>query len=342
MEIGVAALGGDSCGVGPSIVGPVGLSATTTRRRPAGNRGQGAAARARGCHDHAMTAVSGFGVGWRPELAAVLADRTDLGFVEVIAEHLPLRAVARPAPTDLGVPVVAHGIGLSLGGAERPDPARLRRLADVAQALGSPLVSEHVAFVRAGGTEAGHLLPIPYSRDALDVLVANVRIACEQLPVPLALENPAALARWPDDELSPADFLAELVDRTDALLLVDVANFHGDTINHGLDPAATFDRLPWERVAYLHVAGGVMRDGRYHDTHLHPVGPGQLALLAEAVSRFPPSRPAAYLFERDGSYPPVAEFHAECDRVQAAASGQRTRARGPGGHRRTGAVRDDG
>ncbi|WP_232794395.1 MULTISPECIES: DUF692 domain-containing protein [Pseudofrankia] len=271
-----------------------------------------------------MTALAGFGVGWRPELAAALAERTDLTFVEVIAENVPLDRHGRPprsgsAATDLGVPVVPHGIGLSLGGAEPPDPARVRRLAAVAEAVGAPLVSEHVAFVRADGHEAGHLLPVPYTRDALDVLVANVRIACAELPVPLALENPGALLRWPDDELTPADFLAELVERTDAHLLVDVANFHGDTVNHGLDPAATFDRLPWERVAYLHVAGGVIQHHRYHDTHLHPVGPAQLELLAEAVRRLPPGR-AAYLLERDGHYPPVAEFHAECDRAVMAAT----------------------
>lgn len=277
------------------------------------------------CNDRDMTALAGFGVGWRPDLAAILAERADLTFVEVIAENVPLdrhgRATvwAGPAPTDLGLPVVPHGVGLSLGGAEPPDPTRLRRLADVAAALGAPLVSEHVAFVRADNREAGHLLPIPYTRDALDVLVANVRIACAELPVPLALENPGALLRWPGDELTPADFLAELVERTDARLLVDVANFHGDTVNHGLDPAVTLDRLPWERVAYLHIAGGVLRDGRYHDTHLHPVGPEQLALLAEAVRRIPPGR-AAYLLERDGHYPPAAEFHAECDRVVATAT----------------------
>jgi len=271
-----------------------------------------------------MAAVAGFGVGWRPELAAALAERPDLGFVEVIAENVALDRHGRPrgagsAPTGLGVPVVAHGVGLSLGGADAPDPARLRRLAAVAEAVCAPLVSEHVAFVRADGHEAGHLLPVPYTRDALDVLVANIRIACAELPVPLALENPGALLRWPDDELAPADFLTEVALRTDARLLVDVANFHGDTINHGLDPAATFDRLPWERVAYLHVAGGVTHDHRYHDTHLHPVGPGQLELLAEAVRRLPAGR-AAYLLERDGHYPPVAEFHAECDRVVAAAA----------------------
>ncbi|WP_338084471.1 DUF692 domain-containing protein [Candidatus Frankia nodulisporulans] len=277
------------------------------------------------CDDRGVTGVSGFGVGWRPELAALLARRIGLGFVEVIAENVGLdgRALSAPwpgpAPVEVGVPVVVHWIGLSLGGAESPDPARLRRLADVAGVVGAPLVSEHVAFVRADGYEAGHLLPVPYTRDALDVLVANVRIACAELPVPLALENPAALLRWPDDDLAPADFLAELTERTEALLLVDVSNFYGDTVNHGLDPAAAFDRLPWERVAYLHVAGGVMREGRYHDTHLHPVWPRQLELLADAVGRFPPGR-AAYLLERDGCYPPAAVFHAECDRVQAAAA----------------------
>lgn len=262
-------------------------------------------------------------MGWRPELAALLARRVGLGFVEVIAENIGLDGNAMsaqgPGPVEVGVPVVVHGIGLSLGGAGRPDPARLRRLADIAGVVDAPLVSEHVAFVRAGGYEAGHLLPVPYTRDALDVLVANVGIACAELPVPLALENPAALLRWPDDELAPADFLAELTERTGALLLVDVANFYGDAVNHGLDPVAAFDRLPWERVAYLHVAGGVMREGRYHDTHLDPVGPRQLELLADAVGRFAPGR-AAYLLERDGCYPPAAEFHAECDRVQAAAA----------------------
>ncbi|CAO5234918.1 Endonuclease [Frankia sp. AgKG'84/4] len=275
------------------------------------------------CDDRGVSVVTGFGVGWRPELAGALAERTDLRFVEVIAENIGLdgRAFApgAPAPAELGVPVVVHGIGLSLGGAERPDPARLARLGAVAAAVGAPLVSEHVAFVRAGGYEAGHLLPVPYTRDALDVLVANIRIARAELPVPLALENVAALLRWPDDELEPADFLAELAERSGALLLVDVANLHGDMINHGVDPVEVFDRLPWENVAYLHVAGGVMRAGRYHDTHLHSVGAPQLTLLADAVGRFPPGQ-CAYLLERDGCYPPVEEFHAECDRVQAAAA----------------------
>ncbi len=49
-------------------------------------------------------------------------------------------------------------------------------------------MSEHVAFVRAGGREAGHLLPLPRSRAALDVLTSHVRSVQAELDVPLALE----------------------------------------------------------------------------------------------------------------------------------------------------------
>ena len=62
---------------------------------------------------------------------------------------------------ERGVPVIPHGVRLSLGGAEPLDPARVAHLAACAEALDAPLVSEHVAFVRAGGREAGHLLPVP-------------------------------------------------------------------------------------------------------------------------------------------------------------------------------------
>ncbi|NED64536.1 DUF692 domain-containing protein, partial [Streptomyces sp. SID10244] len=85
---------------------------------------------------------------------------------------------------DRGVTVVPHGVSLGLGGADRPDPGRLDALAERAAALRAPLVTEHIAFVRAGGPltasprlEAGHLLPVPLTRDALDVLCENVRVA---------------------------------------------------------------------------------------------------------------------------------------------------------------------
>ena len=266
----------------------------------------------------AASPLAGVGIGWREELAGFVAGRDGLGFVEVVAESIH---DDQPLPAGLeelarrGVPVVPHGVRLSLGSADEPDPARVGHLAGLAERLGAPLVSEHVAFVRGGGLEAGHLLPVPRTREALDVLVANVRLAQAELGVPLALEHVAALLEWPAPELDEAAFLTELLERTGALLLLDLANTYANARNHGGDPLAFLDALPLERIAYVHVAGGVERDGLYHDTHAHPTPPAVLGLVAELCAR---RDPPGVMLERDDAYPPEAELAAELDAITAA------------------------
>ena len=113
----------------------------------------------------------------------------------------------------------------SLGGAERPDAKRLRRLARLAERFNAPLVSEHIAFVRAGERESGHLLPVPRTEAALGVLCENIRLAQAELPVPLALENIASLVEWPSAELDEAEFLCQIVERTGGLAVIgSIAN----------------------------------------------------------------------------------------------------------------------
>jgi uncharacterized protein (UPF0276 family) len=262
----------------------------------------------------------GLGIGWRPELALVIDRRRDLGFVELIAEDFDGRGKL-PEPVELlrrrGVAVIPHGVSLSLGGAEPLDPTRVEALARLADRTAAPLVSEHIAFVRGGGLESGHLLPLPRTREALDVLVANVRAAQAILPVPLALENIATVFGWPDAEMDEAAFLTEILERTDALLLLDVANVYANARNHEYDPADFLDDLPLERIAYVHVAGGIERDGTYHDTHAVAVSPAVLDLLEELCART--SVPGVML-ERDDCFPSDAELNAELDAIHAAVS----------------------
>ncbi|WP_030690078.1 DUF692 domain-containing protein [Streptomyces globisporus] len=276
----------------------------------------------------------GIGIGWRPEIAEAVEALPGVDWVEVVAENI----CADHLPDSLtrlrerGVTVVPHGVSLGLGGADRPDPARLAALGEKAVALGAPLVTEHIAFVRAGGPltatpllEAGHLLPVPRTRDALDVLCENVRIAQDALPVPLALENIAALIAWPGEEMTEGRFLAELVERTGVRLLVDVANLHTNHVNRGEDPARALSELPVEAIAYVHVAGGVERDGVWHDTHAHPVPGPVLDILADLTSRV---SPPGVLLERDDDFPPAAELSGELEVIRGAVTA--SRAAGPG------------
>lgn len=265
-----------------------------------------------------MSGPAGVGIGWRAEIdrtVEALVGRGAADFVEVVAEDV--RPDAPPASLcrlrARGVTVVPHAVSLSLGGAQELRGDRVDHLAAVATALDAPLVSDHVCFVRAGGLESGHLLPVPRTRDALDVLVANVRAAQDRLPVPLALENIAALFAWPDAEMGEGAFLAELCARTGVGLVLDVANLHACAVNLGQDPAGVLDDLPLERVAYVHAAGGATGpDGLYHDTHAHPLGEPVLALLADLLARCSAlGRAPAVLLERDDRFPSDDELAGE-------------------------------
>ncbi|MFE9022933.1 DUF692 domain-containing protein [Streptomyces sp. NPDC007808] len=266
----------------------------------------------------------GTGIGWRPEIADAVERMPGIDWVETVAEnvcpgHLPKSLVRL---RERGVTVIPHGVSLGLGGADRPDAGRLAALAERVEALGAPLVTEHIAFVRAGGPltasprlEAGHLLPVPRTRDALGVLCENVRIAQDALPVPLAVENIAALISWPGEEMTEGQFLYELADRTGVRLLIDVANLHTNHVNRGEDPAKALAELPLEAIAYVHVAGGFERDGVWHDSHAHPVPQPVLDVLTDLASRV---RPPGVLLERDENFPEPAELERELGAIREA------------------------
>lgn len=264
------------------------------------------------------------GLAWRPELAwTIERNRRSLAITEFVVENFDAKALPRPL-LDLargGMTVVPHGIGLSLGSGDRPDRARLDRLSRAAEAVGAPFVSEHIAFVRGGGRETEHLLPVPRTREALEIVIENVREAIARLPVPLVLENIAHVFEWPEDELEDAEFVSAVLRETGARLLLDVANLAANARNFGWDARRWLDRVQLDRVAYVHIAGGVSGcDGFYHDTHEHSLAEPALALLAEVRARIPA---APVLLERDGNYGTREEIEAELAAIARVAGGAR-------------------
>ncbi|QIH99070.1 DUF692 domain-containing protein [Rhodococcoides fascians A21d2] len=260
----------------------------------------------------------GLGIGWRSEISGIVSQLPGLAFCEVIAESIGDQAPERL--TSLGVPVVTHGIGLSLGGAEPLEHNRIAHLERVASLLGSPIVSEHIAFVRADGIEAGHLLPMPRTREALTVLTRNIARTQDGLSVPLAVENIAALFDWPDDELTEGEFLSELVERTGVDLVLDIANVYANARNRRRDPWTELARLPLDRIAYCHIAGGTERDGVYHDSHTAAVPEEVLELLRTFTAA---GHRTPLMLERDGHYPPEVELLDELDAIADSAGLER-------------------
>jgi uncharacterized protein (UPF0276 family) len=256
---------------------------------------------------------------WRWE---VIRHRDELGAVEHVPEEVAGPAGIRELVLiGQAVPVLLHGIGLSLGSAEGLDPERLEHLARVVEAVRPPWFSEHVAFCRAGGVEIGHLAPLPFNREAVDTVAANVQELRRAIPgVPLLLENIAYNLQLPESQMTEAAFVRAVIEATDAGLLLDLENVHANSRNHGYDPLEHLESLPLERVVEVHLAGGTVRDGQYADSHTRPVPEESWDLLEWLAPR---AEVRAVIIERDDDLPPFEELLAEVRRAGEVLNGAR-------------------
>lgn len=257
----------------------------------------------------------------------VLVHRRRLGHVAVMAEHFFRRREAWPALARLKsfLPVVAHGVGLSLGSAEGLDRVHVGDLLEFLDFLRPAWFGEHIAFTRAGGRELGHLGPLPFNAEAVGVLAANVRALRPELPCPLILENISTPFALPGSTWSEPEFVTRALDATGCGLLLDLHNLHADAVNQGFDAAAALEALPLERVVEVHLAGGY-REGRWLiDSHTRPVPEEVFSLLARVAESG--ARPAVTL-EWDRDLPPFERLLEPLERAAkvVAAAPRSTRA----------------
>jgi len=255
------------------------------------------------------------GIGFRPELARFIEQQENIEFVEIVADDFKHVECIPQALRDLqrrGVTIIPHSLSLSVGGAERVTPERIKHLNSLAQYFDSPFVSDHIAFVRAGNIESGHLLPVRRSEANLAVVCENVESVKAGLTVPFVLENIACTFDWPDNEMDEVEFVKAIVERTDTRLLLDVSNLFANSHNLGFDAVDYLKRLPLERLEYVHMAGGIFKNGLYHDSHCHSLKEQSLKLLSalKGLSQVP-----RVMLERDDSFPPMPELAAELEAI---------------------------
>lgn len=250
------------------------------------------------------------GIGLRPQHHEwVIQQRPKLAWLEVHAEnfmtHGPLRndleLIARHYPISL------HGVGLSLGSVRPPDPDHLEHLRELVTRFEPELVSDHLSWSAVGDVHLPDLLPLPYTLEALKVVIGNVHRVQDALGHPLLLENPSRYVDMPATDLSEAEFLAEVVLRTGCGVLFDINNLYVSAVNRGADPAtelaAFLHTLPCESVAEIHLAGHSCLE----------LGNGQRLRLDDHGSAVCPEVWALYqsALTRLGSVPTLIEWDTE-------------------------------
>ena len=185
----------------------------------------------------------GFGLGLRPQhYTDILEGDPPVDWFEVISENYmvpggnPLRVLDQISER---YPCVMHGVSMSIASTAPFDEDYLDALVALSRRVKPKWISDHLCWTGVHGVNLHDLLPFPYTREALDHVVARIDHVQERIGRPLCLENVSTYVSFNESEMTEWEFIAEMTRRTGCWLLFDVNNVFVPHYNHGTD-ARTF------------------------------------------------------------------------------------------------------
>jgi uncharacterized protein len=239
-----------------------------------------------------------------PELVDVLEVEPQTTWIETDDPDRPYLARTEVLEHLAAFPFhkLVHSVGTPVGGSVRANAAQIPLLRETIDAFGSPWASEHLSFNLTPDFFTGFFLPPRQTEAGIDVYVDAIRALRDRLGVPLAVETGVNYLRPRRDEIPDADFMAEVAERADCGILLDLHNVYCNALN-GRQPLEQFvSGLPLERVWEVHVAGGFDLDGFWLDAHSGRI-PDQLERFCrELIPDLP--RVGALVFELFSSFLP--------------------------------------
>jgi hypothetical protein len=263
----------------------------------------------------------GFGLGLRPvHYADFLKKQQPVEWLEIISENymvqggLPLDHLNKIMAK---YPLAMHGVSLSIGTTDGLDMAYLKELKALAEHVQPLWISDHLCWTGVQGRNAHDLLPLPYSEEALKLVVRHVSQVQEMLGQRILLENVSSYLDYQSSEMSEWVFLREVAERADCLLLLDVNNICVSSVNHGFSAKEFLNHLPVERVQQIHLAGHSDHGDYIVDTHDHPVAEPVWDLYRYTCEHF---GEVATMIERDDNIPELGELLTELERARSIAA----------------------
>ena len=263
----------------------------------------------------------GFGLGLRSQHYQDIIDGNPaIDWLEVLSENYMVpggRPLAMLERIVERYPCVMHGVSLSIASTAPFDEEYLDGLNTLAKRVQPKWISDHLCWTGVHGVNLHDLLPIPYTREALDHVVSRVHYVQERLGRQLCLENVSTYVQFNQSEMPEWEFISELTRRTGCWLLFDVNNVFVSAFNHGYDAFAFLNGIPANRVIQFHLAGHSDMGNYIVDTHDHPVREEVWALYKAALKRF---GPVSTMIERDDDIPPLAEMLDELQHARTLAA----------------------
>jgi len=260
----------------------------------------------------------GHGAGLRRDHhARVLSGPSRIDWFEVISENFmgpggrPIANLEKLIATH---PVICHGVSLSVGGTADLDSEYLKRLRGVLARARPPWFSDHACFCRSGELDVHDLLPLPYTREAIDHVAERIKRVQGTMERPFAIENVSSYLTYQDSEMPEWEFIAQLAEKADCGILLDVNNVFVSAFNHGFDANTFVDAIGADRIVQIHLAGHTDKGTHLLDTHSDHVALGVWKLYERVIARV---GPVSTLIEWDDQIPEWSVLVAEADAARA-------------------------
>ncbi len=253
------------------------------------------------------------GVGLRPTHYPYLDPRpqTSVSWFEAISENY-MDTQGRPLDMLERVredyPVALHGVSLSIASAEGLRPGYLKNLRRLVERIDPFLVSDHLCWTGMPSQNLHDLLPIPYTEEALQLIVNHVDQVQTFLQRPILLENVSTYLGLPFGDYTEWDFLKAVAHRAGCQILLDLNNLYVNACNHHFDPYVFLGEIPNHIIGQIHLAGYTDMGTHLFDTHSKPVYPQVWELFSALIARAP-NLPV--LLEWDADIPEFPELETE-------------------------------
>ena len=246
----------------------------------------------------------GFGLGLRTEhYNAILESKPKVDWFEALSENYmipggkPLNFLDK---IRADYPMVMHGVSLSIGSTAEVDKDYLRDLKKLADRIQPAWISDHLCWTGVHGQNIHDLLPLPYTEETARHVAERVKIVQDYLGRQILLENVSSYASYIDSSMTEWEFISQISEAADCLLLLDVNNIYVSSYNHQFDAKAFIDGVPAKRIQQIHLAGHQNNGDYIIDTHDAPVIDPVWDLYQYAISRF---GAVSTMIERDDKIP---------------------------------------
>lgn len=259
------------------------------------------------------TAINGVGVGLRANhFKYIEENKPDIPWFEVLIDNYMMDAGSSLyylEQTAEAYPLTFHGVGMSLGSMDKLNQDYLLKLKKLIKQFNPVYVSDHLCWTSVNGYHSHDLLPMPYTEEAIQILIKHIQQAQDFLEQRILIENVSSYLSFKDSAMQEWEFLKVVAEEADCDILLDINNIYVSAANHKIDAMAYLKHIPVKRVKEMHLAGYTDMGTHLLDTHGEPVHEPVWQLYEKALSKF---GNVPTLIEWDNDIPefPVLEIEA--------------------------------